>query len=86
MMTAMPPMIQAMTAAPPIATAAKYDPNSQPDPMIEVSEAQVAPISPISLLKPTSPGFMACDNLAMIDSSFLDRAPGGSHPLRAVPP
>ena len=31
-------------------------PNSQPEPMIEVSDAQVAPIRPISRFRPTSVG------------------------------
>src|SRR5262249_21735390 len=84
MMMMTPARSQARTAAPPISCAAKNAPNSQPEPIMEVSDAQVAPISPISLLKPTSPGLMSCDNLAMIDSSFLDRAPGGMPPAGGV--
>jgi len=41
-------MIQATIDAPPTAIAANSGVNSQPDPMIEVSDAQVAPISPSS--------------------------------------
>ena len=46
MMTAIPAMTQQIMAADPTACAAKYEPNSQPEPMIEVSDAQVAPIKP----------------------------------------
>ena len=53
-----PAMTQAMTAAPPTACAANSAPNSQPEPMIDVSDAQVAPISPSSRLRPTSAGFV----------------------------
>jgi hypothetical protein len=45
--------------------------------MIEVSEAQVAPISPISRFRPTSVGVVTPDpavSVAMIDL-FPDRAP-----------
>src|SRR5436190_24061510 len=55
-MTTTPAMAQAKTAAPPTACAAKSEPNSQPEPMIEVSDAQVAPTNPISRLRPTSVG------------------------------
>ena len=58
MMTTTPAMIQPRTAAPPTACAANSAPNSQPEPMIEVSDAQVAPISPISRLRPTSVGWV----------------------------
>ena len=58
MMTAIPATIQQMMAADPTAAAAKYEPNSQPEPMIEVSDDQVAPISPISRLRPTSAGLV----------------------------
>src|SRR5215469_4439551 len=71
-MTATAPRIQAMMDAPPIRAAAPNEASSQPEPMIEVSDAQVAPISPISRLSPTSPGLTAGPTLvAMIDSSFL---------------
>ena len=40
----------------PAACAANSAPNSQPEPMIEVSDAQVAPIKPISRFRPTSVG------------------------------
>ena len=41
-----PTMTQARTEAPPTACEAYSAPNSQPEPMIDVSDAQVAPISP----------------------------------------
>ncbi len=76
------PISQAMTEAPPMSWAAAKEPSSHPEPMIEVSEAQVAPISPISRLSPTSPGLMSGPSLtAMVDSSFLD-----SHAPRGLPP
>ena len=46
-------------AAGPARTAAPIPANSQPEPMIEVSDAHVAPISPISRLRPMSPGRVA---------------------------
>ncbi len=55
-MTAMPPMTQPSRAIGPAACAANSAPNSQPEPMMEVSDAQVAPINPISRLRPTSDG------------------------------
>ena len=58
MMTMTPAITQPSRAAVPAACAAKSAPNSQPEPMIEVSDAQVAPIKPISRLRPTSVG---CD-------------------------
>jgi hypothetical protein len=63
-----------MDAAPAI-IAAPMLANSQPEPMIDVSEAQMAPISPTSRRKPTSAG-LAVDtvSVAMIDL-FPDRAP-----------
>ena len=44
----------------------------QPEPMIEVSDDQVAPISPISRLRPTSAGLevTATDSVAMVEPSF----------------
>ena len=74
-----PAMIQSRMAAPPTACAAKSEPNSQPEPMIEVSDAQVAPISPISRLSPTSAGLVTATpeaSVAMCDP-FSDRAPQG---------
>ena len=47
MMTTTPAMTQASRAAVPAACAASNAPNSQPEPMIEVSDAQVAPIKPM---------------------------------------
>src|SRR5216683_8076634 len=72
MMTATPPMTQPSRAAVPAACAANSEPNSQPEPMIEVSDAQVAPIRPISRLRPTSAGVVtvATDSVAMIEPSF----------------
>src|SRR5713101_3591866 len=78
-MTMIPAMIQASTAAPPTACAAKSAPNSQPEPMIDVSDAQVAPISPSSRLKPTSVGAATATpevSVAMCHP-FSDRAPQG---------
>src|SRR6266516_1152751 len=74
-----PAMAQAKTAAPPTACAAKSAPNSQPEPMIDVSDAQVAPISPSSRLKPTSVGAATATpeaSVAMCDP-FSDRGPAG---------
>ncbi|HEY7147751.1 MAG TPA: hypothetical protein VH637_26185 [Streptosporangiaceae bacterium] len=51
-------MSQARSAAVPVLYAAFHEPNSQPDPMIEVTDAQQAPISPISRLRPTSVGLV----------------------------
>ena len=83
MITMTPAMAQARTEAPPTACAANSAPNSQPEPMIEVSDAQVAPISPSSRLRPTSvgrvtvtPGPAPDVSVAMIDP-FSDRAPQG---------
>src|SRR6266851_6551366 len=72
MMTATPPMTQPSKAAVPAACEAKSAPNSQPEPMIEVSDAQVAPINPISRLRPTSAGLVtvATDSVAMVEPSF----------------
>src|SRR5260221_13227869 len=52
--------------------AAKYEPNSQPEPMIEVSDAHMAPINPISRFRPTSTGLVdtAEVSVAMIEPSF----------------
>ena len=79
MMTMMPAMTQPIRAAVPAAWAANSAPNSQPDPMIEVSDAQVAPIRPISRFRPTSAGFVTATpvvSVAMLDP-FSDRAPQG---------
>src|SRR5215470_2427853 len=84
MTTATPAMTQPSRAAVPAAAAASQAPNSQPEPMSEVSDAQVAPINPISRRRPTSAGLVIAPadpvSVAMIDSSFLDRAPWGSPP------
>ncbi len=72
MMTATPPMTQPISAWGPAACTAKKAPKSQPDPMIDVSDAHVAPISPISRLRPTSAGLtsVATDSAAMVEPSF----------------
>ena len=84
MMMTIPAMIHASRAAVPAACAARNAPKSQPEPMIEVSDAQVAPIKPISRFRPTSVGTeaeapTASVLLAMLDP-FSDRAPQGCHP------
>jgi hypothetical protein len=76
MTTATPPMTQAMIAAGPAACAAYSAPNSQPEPMIELSDAQTAPMKPISRFSPTSAGLVTVApaepvSVAMIDSSSL---------------
>src|SRR5213082_1001242 len=78
-MTTTPAMSQARTAAPPTACAANSAPNSQPEPMIDVSDAQVAPISPSSRLKPTSVGFVTATPAvsAAMCHPFSDHAPQG---------
>jgi hypothetical protein len=66
-------------AAGPAAWVAYSDANSHPEPIIEVSDAQVAPISPISLRRPTSAGLVSTtlpDSDAITDL-FPDRAPEG---------
>jgi len=62
-------MTQPRIAAVPAADAAYQAPNSQPEPMIAVSEEQIAPIGPISRLRPTSAG-PAVIAPAMSESSF----------------
>ena len=85
MMTMTPAITQPSRAAVPAACAARNAPNSQPEPMIEVSDAQVAPMKPMSRFRPTSVGVTAVAPtasvlLAMLDP-FSDRAPwGGCHP------
>src|SRR5215467_9059745 len=71
-MIAMPARIQAMIAPVPVEYAAFHDANSQPEPMIEVSADQVAPINPISRLRPTSDGatVVVADSVAMSNPSF----------------
>src|SRR5215469_6139256 len=69
-----PAMTQARMDAPPTAIAANSGANSQPEPMMDVSDAQVAPISPSSRLRPTSAGLVSTvTSDAMIDLS-PDRA------------
>ena len=66
-------------AAGPAKTTAPIAANNHPEPIIEVSDAQVAPISPISRRRPTSSGL----DLATVSDSddivdlFPDRAPEG---------
>src|SRR5712691_9110713 len=70
--TTTPAMSQSRTAAPPTNSAAVSGANHQPEPMIDVSDAQAAPIRPNSRLRPTSAGLVtvATDSLAMIEPSF----------------
>ena len=49
-------MIQAEHRARPAAWVAYKEANSHPEPMIELSDAQIAPTSPISRFSPTSAG------------------------------
>src|SRR5271165_842953 len=75
MTTMIPAMTHPSKAAVPAACAANSAPNSQPEPMMEVSDAQVAPISPISRRRPTSAGWLTgapADpvSVAMIDALF----------------
>ncbi len=56
MTTMTPAMTQPSRAAVPAAWAARNAPKSQPEPMIDVSDAQVAPMKPISRFRPTSVG------------------------------
>src|SRR6476619_4389073 len=86
-LTTTPAMRQAMTWAPPTAWAAKSSPNGQPEPMIDVSDAQVAPISPSSRLRPTSVGVVTATPAvsAAMCHPFSDRAHRDSHPRRELP-
>src|SRR5215467_13377190 len=72
MMTAMPPITQARIADVPAEYAPFHEPNSQPEPIRDVTEAQVAPISPISRLRPTSVGLvtLATDSAVMVRTFF----------------
>jgi hypothetical protein len=63
-------------AAGPAAVTARNAPNSHPEPIIEVSDAQVAPISPISRRRPTSAGLLS-DTVSDIIDLFPHRAPEG---------
>jgi hypothetical protein len=71
MMIMIPAMAQARRAPVPVAYAAFHEPNSQPDPMIEVTDAQVAPISPISRFRPTSAGRVSMGTAAVAMSNLL---------------
>src|SRR5216683_3239154 len=87
MMTTTPAMAQARTAAPPTNCAANSAPNSQPEPMIDVSDAQVAPISPSSRFKPISVGVVTATpevSVAMIDP-FPIEPRRASHPRGEIP-
>jgi len=79
-MTTTPATTQSMTAPPPISSAAVSGANSQPEPMIDVSDAQVAPIRPISRLRPTSVGLVSVAT-AMFEPSS-GSAFGGAMPVR----
>src|ERR1700729_4034702 len=70
-MTATPPMTQPSRAIGPAACEAYSAPNSQPDPMMEFSDAQAIFVSPISRLRPTSDGTVvgaATDSVAMVQN------------------
>ncbi len=70
-MTMTPAIPQARRAAVPAACAAKSEPNSQPEPMSDVSDDQTAPRRPISRLSPMSAGLVAATtSVAMIEPSF----------------
>src|SRR5205085_28669 len=89
-MTTTPAMTQSMTAAPPTSVAAPSGANSQPDPMIDVSDAQAAPIRPSSRFRPVSAGVVVAAVLPVVMkvSSFLvsrSCAPQTCHPLRRGP-
>src|SRR5580693_5689672 len=58
-MTMTPAIAQESSAAVPTAWAANSEPNSQPEPISDVSDDQMAPTSPISRLRPTSVGLTA---------------------------
>src|SRR5215510_6711052 len=58
MMMQTPPMTQARMADVPVEYAPFHEPNSQPEPMIEVTDAHVAPMNPISRRRPTSVGLV----------------------------
>src|SRR6516162_2058179 len=81
-----PAMIQARMDPPPTSSAANRGANSQPEPMIDVSDAQVAPISPSSRLRPTSVGVVTVVtpgvSVAMIDALF-SIVPRGACPSRS---
>src|SRR5215467_2726446 len=95
MITTTPAMSQAMMAAPPTACEAYSAPNSQPEPMIDVSDAQVAPISPSSRLKPMSVGCATatpevsvamCELFSIVPRRAIrpqerDSAPPDEHPV-----
>src|SRR5215468_1418850 len=67
MMMAIPPSTQARMAEVPVEYAPFHEPKSQPEPMIEVADAHMAPMNPISRLRPTSAGLVAgaIDSVAM---------------------
>src|SRR5215831_20466412 len=71
-MSAIPAMIQARMDEVPVEYAAFQEANSQPEPMIDVSAAHVAPISPISRLRPTSStaAVATADSVAMLNPLF----------------
>src|SRR5262249_27655871 len=71
-MTTTPAMTQSRTAAPPTRVAAPSGAKSQPEPMMDVSDAHAAPISPNSRFRPVWAGVVwtAVLSVAMIDSSF----------------
>src|ERR1700733_1204255 len=76
MMIMTPAMPQASSAEVPVEYEAFHEPNSQPEPMIEVTDAQQAPISPISRFRPTSPGLVVA---ATAGSVAMSEPPSGPH-------
>ena len=79
MMMQTPAMIQARMADVPAEYAPFHEPNSQPEPMIEVTDAQVAPMNPISRLRPTSAGLVLVAT-AMFEPSSRVRFSGALCP------
>src|SRR2546429_164880 len=82
MMMAIAPITQEIRAAVPAAWAAKSAPKSQPDPMMDPSEVQIRPISPMSRLRP---GFLgvtgataAVGDASMVHLLFRQGEVGGA--------
>src|SRR6476659_2657108 len=75
-----PPMIQEITAAGPAAISPSCAPNSQPEPMIEPTEAHIRPIRPTSRLREVEwrAGFSAKDMRASNQDSNRDGQTGAN--------
>src|SRR5580700_2817117 len=71
-MTITPAITQDSRAALPAICTANSAPNSQPEPMSDVSDAHMAPMRPISRLRPTSAGLISVstDSAVMVEPSF----------------